>query len=109
MLSNPGIDVDALLVHWVPYLMGDRSSVAVATDWTDFAADGQATIMLSLSCCHGRATPLMGLAVDTATLKDRATITSIRSWCAWPRCCPPMCACASWPTAALAAKNCIGC
>ena len=71
LLSNPGIDVDALLVHWVPYVVGSRSSITVAMDWTDFDADGQATIMLSLLCRHGRATPLVWLTVDTATLKDR--------------------------------------
>jgi len=60
LLSNPGIDVDALLVHWVPYVVGSRSSITVAMDWTDFDADGQTTIMLSLLCRHGR-----------ATLKDR--------------------------------------
>jgi hypothetical protein len=71
LLSNPGIDVDALLVHWVPYVVGSRSSITVAMDWTDFDADGQATIMLSLLCRRGRATPLVWLTVDTATLKDR--------------------------------------
>jgi len=71
LLSNQGIDVDALLVHWVPYVVGGRSSITVAMDWTDFDADGQATIMLSLLSRHGRATPLVWLTVDTATLKDR--------------------------------------
>jgi hypothetical protein len=71
LLSNSGIDVDALLVHWVPYVVGTRPSITVAMDWTDFDADGQATIMLSLLCRHGRATPLVWLTVDTATLKDR--------------------------------------
>ena len=71
LLSNPGIDVDALLVHWVPYVVGARPSITVAMDWTDFDADGQTTIMLSLLCRHGRATPLVWLTVDTATLKDR--------------------------------------
>ncbi len=71
LLSNPGIDVDALLVHWVPYVVGSRSSITVAMDWTSFDADRQTTIMLSLLCRHGRATPLVWLTVDTATLKDR--------------------------------------
>src|SRR5690349_15180035 len=39
-------------------------------DWTDFDADGQATIMLSLLTRHGRATPLLWLTVDTARLKN---------------------------------------
>jgi len=59
------------LVHWVPYVVGGRSSITVAMDWTDFDADGQTTIMLSLLCRHGRATPLVWLTVDAATLKDR--------------------------------------
>jgi hypothetical protein len=71
LLSNPGIDVDAISARWVPYVVGSRPSIAVAMDWTDFDADGQATIMLSLLSRHGRATPLIWLTVDKATLKDR--------------------------------------
>jgi len=70
LLSNEGIDIDAALRHWIPYVVGSRSSINVAMDWTDFDADGQATIMLSLLTRHGRATPLFWLTVDTATLKN---------------------------------------
>ena len=56
MLSNPNIDVDALLPHWVRYVVGERREITVAMDWTEFDADGQATLMLSLLCSHGRAT-----------------------------------------------------
>jgi Transposase DDE domain len=70
LLSNEGIDIDAALRHWVPYVVGPRTSINVAMDWTDFDADGQATIMLSLLTRHGRATPLLWLTVDTATLKN---------------------------------------
>jgi hypothetical protein len=70
LLSNEGIDIDAALRHWVPYVVGPRNSINVAMDWTDFDADGQATIMLSLLTRHGRATPLLWLTVDTATLKN---------------------------------------
>ena len=66
LLSNRGIDVDALLVHWVLYVVGKRDSITVAMDWTEFDADGQATIMLSLLSRHGRATPLVWLPVDEA-------------------------------------------
>lgn len=71
LLSNPGIEVDTLLARWVPYVVGARPSIAVAMDWTDFDADGQATIMLSLLTGHGRATPLVWLTVDKKTLKKR--------------------------------------
>jgi len=56
LLSNPGIDVDALLRHWVPHVVASRSGITVAMGWTSFDADGQATI-----CCCCRAAPLVWL------------------------------------------------
>ena len=41
MLSNPGIDVDQILALWVPFVIGARTSLLVAMDWTDFDADNQ--------------------------------------------------------------------
>jgi hypothetical protein len=70
LLSNEGIDIDAALRHWVPYVVGSRTNIRVAMDWTDFDADGQTTIMLSLMTRHGRATPLAWLTVDADTLKS---------------------------------------
>jgi hypothetical protein len=71
MLSNEAIDVDALLGHWVPFVVGKRPMITVALDWTDFDADGQTTLMLALLTRHGRATPLYWLTVDAKTLKGR--------------------------------------
>ena len=71
LLSNEGIDVDTLLAHWVPFIVGSRPEIAVALDWTDFDADGQTTLMLSLLTRHGRATPLYWLTVDRNTLKGQ--------------------------------------
>ena len=70
MLSNPGIDVDQILA----LVIGARTSLLVALDWTDFDADNQATIMLSLITQHGRATPLVWLTVNKAELKDRRSL-----------------------------------
>ena len=70
LLSNEGIDIDAALCHWVRYVVGPRTSINVAMDWTEFDADGQATLMLSLLTSHGRATPLLWLTVDTSTIKN---------------------------------------
>ena len=53
--------------HW----RQEDDSITVAMDWTEFDADGQATIMLSLLSRHGRATPLVWLTVDKAALKNR--------------------------------------
>src|SRR6202789_1316104 len=69
LLSNDGIDIDAILPHWIRHVAGSRTDIKVAMDWTDFDADKQATIMLSLMTGHGRAPPLVWLTVDTATLK----------------------------------------
>jgi hypothetical protein len=74
LLSNDGIKVDDILALWVPYVIGARTSIVVAIDWTDFDADNQATIMLSLVTQHGRATPLVWLTVDKKTLKDRRNL-----------------------------------
>jgi len=70
LLSNPGIDVDELSKRWVAHAVGPRPNIVVAMDWTDFDADNQATIMLSLVSNHGRSTPLVWLTVDKATLKN---------------------------------------
>jgi Transposase DDE domain len=70
LLSNPNINVGDILTRWVPYIIGARNSIVVALDWTDFDADKQATIMLSLITDHGRATPLVWLTVEKDTLKD---------------------------------------
>ena len=36
LLSNQSIDVDDILVRWVPYVIGARAAIVVALDWTDF-------------------------------------------------------------------------
>jgi len=74
LLSNPKINVDDIAARWVPYVIGARTSIVVALDWTDFEADRQATIMLSLITDHGRATPLVWLTVDKRTLKDNRSL-----------------------------------
>jgi hypothetical protein len=45
----------------------------VALDWTDFDADNQATIMLTLISDHGRSTPVW-LRIDKDTLKDHRNL-----------------------------------
>jgi hypothetical protein len=71
MPANAAIDVDALLAHWVPFIVGQQPKIAVALDRTDFDADGHTTLMLSLITRHGRATPLYWLTVEANTPKGR--------------------------------------
>src|SRR6266853_3046234 len=78
LLSNPGIDVDELSKRWVAHAVESRPNIVVAMDWTDFDADNQATIMLSLVSRHGRSTPLVWLTVDKATLKNHRNADEYR-------------------------------
>ena len=48
LLSNQGIDVWEFFGYWIPYLVGARTEVVVAMDWTSFARDQQDTIVLSM-------------------------------------------------------------
>lgn len=69
LLSNPALNVWALFAHWVPHVVAAQTAIVVALDWTDFDADGHATIMLSLVTAHGRALPLVWQSVPKARLK----------------------------------------
>ena len=70
MSTTGNWSVDALFMRWVAYVVGQRPAIVVAMDWTDFDADNQSTIMLSLLSSHGRSTPLIWLTVDKTTLKN---------------------------------------
>jgi hypothetical protein len=70
MLSNRGIDVWALFKLWVPFVLGDRTEVVAALDWTEHDHDDQSTIALHLVTSHGRATPLIWKTVVKSNLKD---------------------------------------
>ncbi len=71
LLSNAGAVVWDLFAPWAREVVGQRKAIAVAMDWTDFDADNQATLALSLITRHGRATPLLWLTVDKDELKDQ--------------------------------------
>ncbi len=71
LLSNHNIDVWKFFEHWVPYVTGDRTSIVVALDWTEFKTDGHSTIALSLVTNHGRSTPLLWKTVLTRKLKGK--------------------------------------
>jgi Transposase DDE domain len=70
LLSNPGIEAWDVFATWVPDMIGPRRDIVVAMDWTDYDADGQATLALNLVTCHGRATPLIWLSVLKDDLAD---------------------------------------
>ena len=53
------------------YLVGARTEVVVAMDWTSFGRDQQETVVLSMLTGHGRATPLMWMTVRSSALKGQ--------------------------------------
>lgn len=59
LLGNDEFIPWLLMPDWVRFVVGARSHVVVALDWTEFAADDHATIALHLITDHGRATPLV--------------------------------------------------
>lgn len=59
LLSNEKFDVWDLLDPWVRHVVGNSDEILVALDWTDYARDGQTTIVASRITSHGRATPLV--------------------------------------------------
>src|SRR3954471_20729173 len=70
LLRNPGIEAWDIFATWVPEMVGSRTDIVVAMDWTDYDADGQATLALKLVTRHGRATPLIWLSVHKDELTD---------------------------------------
>jgi hypothetical protein len=71
LLSNEGVVVWDLFAPWVAEVVGRREEALIAMDWTDFDADDQTTLALSLVTDQGRATPLLWLTVFKGELKDK--------------------------------------
>jgi hypothetical protein len=71
LLSNRGVDPEALAPLWVSFVRADRTDLVVALDWTDFDGDEQTTLVLSAITNHGRATPLLWKTVLKKDLKAR--------------------------------------
>lgn len=69
LLSNSGVDPWRLFSSWVPFVVADRNEIVAALDWTDFDADDQSTLVLSMITSHGRATPLLWKTVMKSELK----------------------------------------
>jgi Transposase DDE domain len=69
LLSNCKLNVWELFASWVPHVVGGRSEIVVALDWTDFDDDDQTTICLNLLTTHGRATPLVWQTLTKSGLK----------------------------------------
>ena len=71
LLSNGKVHLWRLFSAWVEFVVGPRTELYVAMDWTEFDADDQATICLYLVTNHGRATPLVWHTVYKSTLEGK--------------------------------------
>src|SRR4051812_41538552 len=68
LLSNSKLEAWDVFASWVPEMVGSRTDIVVAMDWTDFDADGH--LALKLVTRHGRATQLVWLSVFKDELTD---------------------------------------
>ena len=71
LLSNGKVHLWRLFAAWIEFVVGLRTDLCVAMDWTEFDADDQATICLYLVTKHGRATPLVWHTVYKSTLAGK--------------------------------------
>jgi len=70
LLSNDGLPVDELTPAWARFLLGSRTEVNLAMDWTDFEPDDHTTLAVYVVTTHGRATPLAWKTVKKSSLGD---------------------------------------
>lgn len=71
LIGNSGINLEALLPLWARYVVGDRKTLWVNLDWTDFDDTDQTMLVASVQTTHGRATPLWWKTHLKTTLKGR--------------------------------------
>jgi len=59
LLSNVGVKLEALFPSWIRFVVGVRTELIVALDWTEFDAYDHVTLCAYAVTRHGRATPLV--------------------------------------------------
>lgn len=70
LMSNAKFVVWDYFGNWIDELVGARTEIIIAMDWTEFDKDSQTTLALYLVTHHGRATPLIWKTYDKSTLKN---------------------------------------
>lgn len=71
LLSNGGVQLATLFPAWIRYVVGPRTEIVVALDWTEFEKDDHSTICAYLVTRHGRATPLVWQTVRKSTMAGK--------------------------------------
>jgi len=88
LLSNAGVDVDAIQKEWVKFVVAARKQIVVVMDWTEFDDDDHSTLCAYLVTKHGRATPLVWQTVQKSELRgmrtgiEHALIERLHDWLA---------------------------
>jgi len=59
---------------FVPWIIGQRKTIVVSLDWTEYGRDKQSRIAINLVTNHGRATPLVWKSVRDINLKRRRNL-----------------------------------
>jgi hypothetical protein len=59
LLSNVQIKLEELFPAWIRFVVGVRTALVVALDWTEFDDDDHVTLCAYAITRHGRATPLI--------------------------------------------------
>lgn len=71
LLSNKKMVVSALLLLYVPFVVGSRKDLTLSLDWTSYHKDDHMTLVLSLITNHGRSIPVIWKTYRISRLKGR--------------------------------------
>lgn len=71
LLGNAGLSLSDAFKAWARWVIGERSEIVVAIDWTEYDADGHHRVALYLITDHGRATRLVWKTVRADDLREQ--------------------------------------
>ncbi len=86
LLSNGNLVMDRALKTWVAFVVGARTEMVIALDWTEFDDDRHSTLAAYLVTLHGRATPLAWATHPKSSLKnnqkrfERELLEKLHEW-----------------------------
>jgi hypothetical protein len=86
LLSNSNLVLARTMATWVKFVVGVRTEIVIALDWTEFDDDKHSTLAAYLVTAHGRATPLAWATHSKATLKnnqkrfERELVEQLHEW-----------------------------
>lgn len=73
LLSNVQVKLEVLFPAWIRFVVGVRTALVIALDWTEFDADDHATLCAYAITRHGRATPLIWKTYKKSEMEGRRT------------------------------------